>query len=71
MDQLINLVAQRTGLPADKARTAVDTVLSYLKDRLPAPVAGQLDQLVAGGGKSGSSEGLGGIAKDIGGMFSK
>ncbi|MDQ3197426.1 MAG: DUF2267 domain-containing protein [Pseudomonadota bacterium] len=40
MDELINMVAQRTGLAPEKARTAVDTVVGFLKDKLPAPLAG-------------------------------
>jgi hypothetical protein len=31
MDELIKLVAQKTGLPADKAMVAVDTVVKFLK----------------------------------------
>ncbi len=71
MDELINLVAQRTGLAPDQARTAVDTVLGFLKTRLPGPVASQLDSLVGGasGGPGGTSGGLGDIGKGLGGVF--
>jgi hypothetical protein len=70
MDELINQVAQRTGLAPDKARTAVDTVLGFLKTRLPAPIASQLDAAVSGqGGAVGG--GLGGAADALGGMFGK
>ncbi|HEX6320564.1 MAG TPA: hypothetical protein VFZ84_17035 [Burkholderiales bacterium] len=41
MQQLIDQVTQRTGIPEDKARTAVDTVVGYLKEHLPGPVASQ------------------------------
>lgn len=63
MDELINMVAQKTGLGPDKARTAVDTVLGFLKDRLPAPIASQLDSAVSGtgGGAADAAKGLGGI----------
>ncbi len=65
MDELINQVAQRTGLAPDKARTAVDTVLGFLKTRLPAPIASQLDAAMSGkaggGGMSDAVEGLGGM----------
>ena len=43
MQQLIDQVTQRTGIPEDKARTAVDTVVGYLKEHLPGPIASQLD----------------------------
>jgi uncharacterized protein (DUF2267 family) len=53
MDELINQVAQRTGLAPDKARTAVETVLNFAKTRLPAPIATQLESALAGGGGGG------------------
>ena len=43
MDELVKLVSQKTGLPTEMATTAVETVVGYLKGRLPAPVAGQID----------------------------
>jgi uncharacterized protein (DUF2267 family) len=46
MDKLINLVAEKTGIGADKARTAVETVVGFLKDRLPGPLANKLDDAV-------------------------
>ena len=42
MDQLIQLVAEKTGLGADKAEEAVDAVLSFIREKLPAPIAGQI-----------------------------
>ena len=68
MDELVNLVAQRTGLAPDQARSAVDTVLGFLKARLPGPLASQLDSVV-GGGAGGSSGGLGDLGKGLGGVF--
>jgi hypothetical protein len=71
MDQLVELVAQRTGISADKAQTAVTTVIGFLKDKLPAPLAGQLDQFASGqgGAAAGGSGGLADVAKNVGGMF--
>ncbi len=40
MDELINTLTQKTGLPEDKARVAVDTVVDYTKSKLPSSVAG-------------------------------
>ena len=70
MQEIINLVAQKTGIPTDKAQTAVTTVLGFLKERLPAPVAGQIDSLVAGGGTPGGmTGGLADSMKGVTGMF--
>jgi uncharacterized protein (DUF2267 family) len=62
MEELINQVAQRTGLAPDKARTAVETVLGFMKSRLPAPIASQLDSALSGsgGGMADTLKGLGG-----------
>lgn len=67
MDQIINLVAEKAGVSPEQARTATETVIGFLKERLPGPIAGQIDQILAGQNVSG----FGGLAKGIGGMFSK
>jgi uncharacterized protein (DUF2267 family) len=66
MDEIINQVAQRTGLAPDKARTAVDTVIGFLKTRLPAPIASQLDNTLSGSG--GTAE-MAEAAKGLGSRF--
>ena len=71
MDELINLVSQRTGIPADKAQMAVQTIVGFLKERLPAPVAAELDCLISGGGADGAMGELGSLAKGLSGMFGK
>ena len=48
MDELVNLVSQRAGITPDQAKIAVETVLGFLKQKLPAPVAAQLDSLLGG-----------------------
>ena len=50
MEELIKLVSQKTGLPEEKAKVAVDTVLGYLKKELPAPISGQIENLLGGTG---------------------
>ena len=49
MNELIGRVAERSGINAEQARTAVETVVAHLKDKLPEPVAAQVDGLLAGG----------------------
>jgi uncharacterized protein (DUF2267 family) len=48
MEELIKLVSKKTGLPEAKAKVAVDTVLKFLKDKLPDPIAAQLDNVLEG-----------------------
>jgi hypothetical protein len=66
MDELVKLVVQKTGISEKQAQTAVDTVIGYLKEILPAPIASQIDGLIAGEGSSGSIDD---IAKGLGGLF--
>jgi hypothetical protein len=46
----IQQLKSRVGLDDDKAQSAVQTVVEFLKQRLPAPVASQLDSAISGGG---------------------
>ena len=62
MDQLVNLVSEKTGISKDQARQAVTIVLNFLKERLPQPVAAQIDNVLSG--KGGSN-----LASDLGGML--
>jgi hypothetical protein len=64
MDELINQVAQKAGISPDQAKTAVETVLDYLKEKLPAPVAAQIDGVLSGKGPD-----LGSLAGGLGGVF--
>ena len=64
MDELVKLVSEKTGIPEDQARIAVETVLGFMKQKLPAPVAAQVDALLSdstGGGLDGAIRGLGGL----------
>ncbi len=63
MDELVQLVVKKTGLPEATARTAVQTVIDYLKQKLPGPVGGQIDAVLKGGGIGNAAKGWGGILK--------
>lgn len=65
MDELVKIVQQKTGLPPDKAKAAVEIVVSYLKGKLPAPVAAQVDTALMGSGNVGD------VAKGLGGMMGR
>jgi hypothetical protein len=74
VDELIKLVAGKVGLSAEQAEQAVNTVLGFLKDKLPAPIAGQLENIVGGGaGGAGAAGGLdlGDVGGALGGLFGK
>jgi nucleoid DNA-binding protein len=64
MDELIKMVADRTGLAPDKAQAAVETVMSFLKTKLPPALASQIDNVAAGNltGLANNLPGFGGLA---------
>ena len=63
MDELIKQVVERTGISEAQARTAVETVLGFVKGRLPESLSGHLDGLL--GGAAGAAGGLAGSAGDV------
>ena len=68
MESLVNLVSEKTGISTEIAQKAVDVTLNFLKDKLPAPIAGQIDGLLSGEGGDGA---MGGLAKGLGGLMGK
>ncbi len=64
-DELVRIVAEKTGLSEDLARTAVEAVLAYLKERLPEPIAQQMDAFLAGEGTDLGDM----LQKGLGGLF--
>jgi hypothetical protein len=71
MQEIIKLVSDKTGIPAETAKIAVETVIGFLKTKLPAPIAAQLDGILAGGSIAGALGQAGDLAKGLGSMFGK
>jgi hypothetical protein len=68
MDELVQSVSSKTGLPADQARAAATATLDFVKGKLPAPIAGQIDGLL-GGGAGSSTDATGGMMDQAKGMM--
>ncbi len=66
MDEIVNLVADRAHISQDQARTAVQTVMDFMKQKLPPQMASQVDALM-----SGSTPNMGDAAKGVGGMLGR
>lgn len=64
MEEIVRVVVQKTGMSHEQAQVAVQVVLDYLKNKLPAPIAGQLDSVLQSGGGD-----LGNLVQGLGGMF--
>ncbi len=59
MDELIKQVAQKVGISEEQAKQAVTQVVAFLKQKLPAPIASQIDSVL--GGKAPDLSSLGGL----------
>jgi hypothetical protein len=64
MNELVNLIVSKTGIPAATAQTIVNIVLDFLKKKLPAPIAGQIDGVLSGDNVK-KAEGLLGNASNL------
>lgn len=71
MNDIIKMVASKTGMSESMAKTAVDVVVNQLKSKLPAGVGGQIDSLMGDKSSGKSSNPLGGLLGKLGGMFGK
>lgn len=56
MNELVQMVQQKTGLSQDMAQKVVDTVVGYLKTKLPAPLCSGLDEFMGSGAGDASSD---------------
>lgn len=70
MDELMQAIQQRTGLPADKAQGAAQAALDFLKEDLPAGIGDKLENMISGNTDS-ISEGVEGMTDKAKGMFSR
>ena len=61
MNELIEQLKSRVGLDDDKARSAAQTAIEFLKSRLPAPIASQIESALSGSGAQGVENALGGM----------
>jgi len=58
MDELVDLVVKKTGVSEAIAEKAIEVVIGYLKKKLPAPIAGQIDAFLGGEGLADNAEDL-------------
>ena len=76
LDELVKRISEKTGLPEEQARSAAEAAIGFVKEKLPEPIAGQIDNYLGGSGGEGENEGGGdlmGQAQNalgyLGGMF--
>lgn len=49
-EQIVQQIVEKTGISQEQAETAFDTVVTFLKSKLPEPLAGQIDGALSGEG---------------------
>jgi nucleoid DNA-binding protein len=68
MENLVKMVSEKAGITEVQARSAVNTVVSFLKDKMPAGVGSQVETFL----KAGSPDKVVGSVKEtVGGVLGK
>jgi uncharacterized protein (DUF2267 family) len=52
VEELVKTVSQNAGISPEQAKSAITSVLDYLKEKLPMSIGSQLDGVIASGGPS-------------------
>ena len=73
MQELVQKLSDQTGLSPEKSQEVINVVVTHLKERLPAPMASGLDNILPDGTGGGGSlaDTAKAMAAEIGGMFGK
>jgi len=68
MNELVDLIVRKTGLPKETARNVVNIVIKFLKDKLPDTFDALIDKVLVAGndGKMDMAD----AANLLGGLFS-
>jgi hypothetical protein len=68
MEELAQVIAQRTGLPADQALGAAQAAVDFIKSKLPESMAGYIDMALNSGMIDDVANQAGGL---LGGLLGK
>jgi len=69
MDQLIKTVSEKAGISPEQAQAAVQHVLAFVKEKMPAGLGSHLDGLMGGTTGEGGMPSLGDLASKLGGLM--
>jgi uncharacterized protein (DUF2267 family) len=70
MESIIKMVTEKAGISEAQSKSAIETVVSFLKDKMPGGIGAQVESFLKGG--TGSlGDVAGGLKDKIGGMFGK
>lgn len=76
MNELVTMIASKANLSEETAGTVVETILEFVREKAPAPIAGQIESLLSGEGIGSAltdamPESAGGLVSKLSGMFAK
>jgi hypothetical protein len=66
MEELIRQITERTGISDEQAQQAVSMAFGFVKDKLPEPIASQLEGFL--GGSGGDASGILGQVQQLGNL---
>lgn len=67
MEKIVGMIVEKTGISEEHARIAVNTVVSYLKDKMPGGLGKQVESYIHGDGDDES--GASGLGDKLGGIL--
>lgn len=69
MKDLIKKITEKAGIPEAKATIALQTVLGFLKDKMPAGIGSQVENFLKGNVPGGLKEKAGIMKEKVGEML--
>lgn len=66
MDELIKTVSEKAGITAEQAKSAVDAVVGFLKDKMPAGIGDNIKNFLDGKDGGGLAEMAKGLKDKLG-----
>lgn len=69
MDSIIKMIAEKAGISEAQAKTALTTLMGFLKDKMPGGLGAQVEGFIQSGGAATGGDMMGGLKDKIGGMF--
>ncbi len=68
MENIIKLITEKAGISEGQAKSALDTVVGYLKDKMPGGIGAQVESFLHGSG-GGAGNIAGGLGDKLGGFM--
>jgi len=68
MEELIKMVSQKVGISESQAKSAVDTIVSFLKDKMPGGIGSQVESFISGNSSSVENA-VDGLKEKASGLF--